>query len=121
MKGSTTVQKEYIEKLVFIHDTIWMEPDLVLAEARTTIRDTVYIEVPAAPNSDWVNEEEVITPSKNKELVKAPQPSSVEFIFGKKPLKKLNQDQGVFILESGIVKKTEKHNNGLITLPINKN
>jgi len=116
-------ESKTIEKIVMIHDTIWIGKNIKINEHVRLVKDTVFIEVPAKSPAQWVNEtikEESIEEEIDKKKItkKKKYPSKVEFVFGKKPLAKPKQKLDLFLNESEFAKK-EKKKGDLITIPIN--
>ncbi|MCP3932034.1 MAG: hypothetical protein GY705_23420 [Bacteroidetes bacterium] len=111
---STKLQKEYIEKLIYVRDTIWTEKNAPPIENIKFVRDTIFIKVPTTAPTKWAKLE---VPETNM-AKKQKQPSKVEFVFGKKPFKKPIQKNNFIINDSGIVEKTEKQSDGLTPISI---
>lgn len=113
-----TPEKEIIEKLVFVNDTIFINESIPLEQLVQVIKDTVFIEVPIqAPIKISQNENEKEIP--NEKNLKEKMPSKIEFVFGKKPLKKPTQQNKLIIInENEVAKKTNKTNSNLISIPI---
>ena len=112
------IQKEVIEKIVLIHDTIFINQNISPKQLVKVVKDTVFIEVPVkAPfkMTELKNEKDPTLEGKpNKKS-----PSKVEFVFGNKPLKKPTQQHKLIrINESGVAKKSNVPNPGVTTIPI---
>lgn len=107
---------QYLDKFVEIRDTIWIEkefPPEVLVEY---IRDTVWVETPVVEKNPSVLVQHESAPIPDIRKI----PSKVAFIFGKQPLQTPTGLRIPLIInEHEITKKTEQHNNGLITVKIN--
>lgn len=112
------IQKEVIEKIVFVHDTIFINQNISPKQLVQVVKDTVFIEVPIkAPfkMTELKNEKDPTLEGKSNKKT----PSKVEFVFGKKPLKKPSQQHNLIrINESGIAKKSNVPNHGVTTIPI---
>ncbi len=112
------IQKEVIEKIVLVHDTIFINQNISPKQLVQMVKDTVFIEVPIkAPfkMTELKNEKE--QKPKNQPTPKTP--SKIEFVFGKKPLKKPTQQNRLIIInENEVAKKTTKTNSSLIKIPI---
>ncbi len=112
------IQKEVIEKIVLVHDTIFINQNISPKQLVQVVKDTVFIEVPVkAPfkMTELKNKKE----QSPKYQPKPKTPSKIEFVFGKKPLKKpILQNKLIIINENEVAKKTTKTNSSLIKIPI---
>lgn len=113
-----TIQKEVIEKIVLVHDTIFIKQNISPKQIVQVVKDTVFIEVPVkAPFKMTELKNEKNPTPKNQPTPKAP--SKIEFVFGKKPLKKPSQQSKLILInENEVAKKTTKTNSSLIKIPI---
>lgn len=110
-----------IERVVTIHDTLWIEKAQKVNEVIKLVTDTVFIEVPTTAPSQWVNEtskeeKAIAIDEEIKEIKKKKTPSKVEFVFGKKPLPKRSIKINSFSKEGELARKKD---NNLITIPFN--
>jgi hypothetical protein len=112
------IQKEFIEKIVLVHDTIFINQNISPKQVVQIVKDTVFIEIPVkAPfKMTGLKNKKEQTPNKQP----TPKtPSKIEFVFGKKPLKKpTRQNKLIIINENEVAKKTKKTNSSLIKIPI---
>lgn len=112
--SSTPSQKEVIEKIVLVHDTILIRQNISPQQLVQIVKDTVFIEVPVKVPFKMTEFENKKEAPNEKEL-----PSKIEFVFGKKPLKKpTKQNRLIIINENEVAKKTIKTNSSLIKIPI---
>ena len=118
MPLSHPIQKEVFEKIVFVHDTIFVNQNISPTQLIHVAKDTVFIEVPIKASFKMTEfENQLEAPKEKKSTQKIP--SKIEFVFGKKPLKKpVQQNKSIIIKDIGIAKKTNKSNSSLITIPI---
>ncbi len=113
-----TIQKEVIEKIVLVRDTIFINQNISPKQLVQVVKDTVFIEVPVKvpfKMTELKNKKEQIP----KKQPTPKTPSKVEFVFGKKPLMKpTQQNKLILINENEVAKKTTKTNSSLIKIPI---
>jgi len=117
---SPTLQKEYIDRLVPVYDTIWIEKIIQPNENIKLVRDTVFIEVEAKSPAKWTSLEN--NPKSSEDSIsKKKRPSKVEFVFGKKDLKKPEQKQSIFLFDSEVAEKPKKkkRKNRIFSIPNN--
>lgn len=106
---------EVIEKIKLVHDTIFIQPKITTQEIVQIVRDTVFITIPEKGETKLANKEDQLIPEK----MPTPTPSKIEFVFGKKPLKKPTQQNKLIIInENEVAKKTSKKNSNLISIPL---
>lgn len=106
---------EVIEKIKLVHDTIFIQPNITTQEIVQIVRDTVFITIPETGETKLANKEDQLIPEK----MPTPTPSKIEFVFGKKPLKKPTQQNKLIIInENEVAKKTSKKNSNLISIPL---
>ena len=111
------VKTEYVEKLVYQRDTLWLMPEQVVEQVVQVVRDTVFVEVPQAKGAQYASQE--ATEDSIKMDAKArKRPSKVEFVFRKKAPKKPSKVSDFIIIDSGVAKKQHKDKKGMKPIPI---
>ena len=102
------VQKEYMDRVVYVSDTVLVEKNILPNEKIKLVRDTIYIEVPAKVPSKMVD----MNIQKEAPLEKAKgqkKPSKVEFVFDKKALEKPKQKRKYFnVRDTDVANKNKK-------------
>ena len=106
IKTNTIFEKEFIDRIVAVRDTLWMEKMVNTPKNIQLVRDTIFIEVPAKSPARWTSLESK-TPVVNDSISKKKRPSKVEFVFGKKELKRQEEKQSIF-LKTEVAKKSKK-------------
>jgi len=125
VEAVTVLQKEVVEKIVYLKDTVFLEKNIAQKEVIQLVRDTVFIEVPVKRpmrlvDLDTLKKEDFPREKFSKKKKKS---QKMEFVFGKKPLEKPSKkNQLILINDSGIAKKSERNNkSNVFTIPIIKN
>lgn len=119
----TVLQKEFIENIVYVRDTFFIEKNIAAEEKIQLVRDTVFVEVPAKQPTRLVNLDTLEKKDLPKEKFsqKKKKPQKMEFVFGKKPLEKPVKETPSFLINgSEVAKKTRKKvKEHKINIPIN--
>lgn len=124
------LKTEYVENVIYIRDTLFLEKNILPQERIKLIRDTVFIEVPAKQAKRFAGLDTKEETSKEKSSVSDPskrliknKSQKIEFVFGKKTLDKPGQKSPYFLInETELAKKTDKDNkSNLFIIPINNN
>ena len=117
------LKKEYIENVVYVRDTVFLESIEKIKESIRLVRDTVFIEVPAKQPTRLVDLEMKEETLKEKFSNKKKKSKKIEFVFGKKPLEKpVKKNPLILINEAEVAKKPNNTNkSNVFTIPINNN
>jgi len=117
---NTIIEKELVDRIVSVRDTVWVEKIVSAKEKIRLVRDTVFVEVPAKSPARWTSHE-TKTPVKKDSIQQKKRPSKVEFVFGKKEMKKPVQKESIFLWKTDVAKKTKKkkRKNAIFSIPDN--
>jgi len=109
-------QKEFVDRVVYVSDTVLVENEIISNEKVQLVRDTIYIEVPVKAPSIMV---ELEKPNEGIEetVKKKKRPSKVEFVFDKKALEKPKQKRKYINVKDTDVANKKKKRKSII--PIN--
>lgn len=109
-------KKEYVDRVVFVSDTVFLEKNNNPEEKIKLVRDTIYIEVPVKAPSKMV-ELEIPNEGLEETVKRKKKPSKVEFVFDKKALEKPKQKRRYFNVKDTDVASKKKKRKPII--PIN--
>lgn len=117
---NTIIEKEFIDRIVSVRDTVWIEKMMDRKETIKLVRDTIFIKVPAKTPARWTNLEEKKTVKEDSILSKK-KPSKIEFVFDKEEIKKPIQEESLFLWKSEFAKKQKKKKskNAIFSVPDN--
>ena len=116
------VKKEFIEKLVYQKDTVFVESNPLVKETIKLVQDTVFIEVPMKRTPKLVDLETDEKPKIDPIKSVKKKSKKMEFVFGKKTIPKPKKQSPFLFNESGFAKKTEKNkSSNVLLIPLNKN